>query len=159
MRAVSPNNNIIITHYIILYVYTYAQLLHRDIFCSLLRKVKDESATGSSTSNRVRTTLTISVEDIEYDTSACQLRVKGRNIQENQYVKVSTKTSCTHAHTHTHSLTHTYSLTHILTHTHTCTYYTHTHTFIHTHTRTHTQEVEACGGNFESFYFFLCLIF
>ena len=58
---------------------------------SLLRKVKDESATGSSTSNRVRTTLTLSVEDIEYDTSACQLRVKGRNIQENQYVKVSTK--------------------------------------------------------------------
>ena len=29
------------------------------------------------------------MEDIEYDTSACQLRVKGRNIQENQYVKVS----------------------------------------------------------------------
>lgn len=55
-----------------------------------IRKVKDESATGSSTSNRVRTTLTLSVEDIEYDTSACQLRVKGRNIQENQYVKVST---------------------------------------------------------------------
>ena len=50
--------------------------------------MKDESATGSSTSNRVRTTLTLSVEDIEYDTSACQLRVKGRNIQENQYVKV-----------------------------------------------------------------------
>ena len=47
--------------------------------------------TGSSTSNRVRTTLTLSVEDIEYDTSACQLRVKGRNIQENQYVKVSIK--------------------------------------------------------------------
>ena len=50
--------------------------------------MKDESATGSSTSNRVRTTLTLSVEGIEFDTSACQLRVKGRNIQENQYVKV-----------------------------------------------------------------------
>ena len=60
-------------------------------FASPIRKVKDESATGSSTSNRVRTTLTLSVEDIEYDTSACQLRVKGRNIQENQYVKVSTQ--------------------------------------------------------------------
>lgn len=53
-----------------------------------IRKVKDESATGSSTASRVRTTLTISVENIEFDTSACELRVKGRNIQENQYVKV-----------------------------------------------------------------------
>ena len=52
------------------------------------RKVKDESATGSSTANRVRTVLTISVESIEFDTAACELRVKGRNIQENQYVKV-----------------------------------------------------------------------
>ena len=53
-----------------------------------IRKVKDESVTGSSTANRVRTTLTLSVENIEFDTSACELRVKGRNIQENQYVKV-----------------------------------------------------------------------
>lgn len=52
------------------------------------RKVKDESSTGSSTTNRVRTTLTITVENIEFDTAACELRVKGRNIQENQYVKV-----------------------------------------------------------------------
>ena len=55
----------------------------------LCRKVKDESATGSSTTSRVRTVLTVSVEGIEFDTAACMLRVKGRNIQENQYVKVS----------------------------------------------------------------------
>jgi protein pelota len=53
-----------------------------------IRKVKDESSTGSSTSNRVRTNLTISIETIEFDTAACQLRVKGKNIQENQYVKM-----------------------------------------------------------------------
>ena len=53
-----------------------------------IRKVKDETATGSSTASRVRTTLTLSVENIEFDTSVCELRVKGRNIQENQYVKV-----------------------------------------------------------------------
>ena len=52
------------------------------------RKVKDESSTGSSTSNRVRTNLTISIEAIEFDTAACELRVKGKNIQENQYVKM-----------------------------------------------------------------------
>lgn len=53
-----------------------------------VRKVTQESATGSSTSSRVRTMLTISVEDTHFDTQACALRVKGRNIQENQYVKM-----------------------------------------------------------------------
>ena len=52
------------------------------------RKVTSESATGSSSSERVRTTLTLSVEGIEYDSPACELRVKGRNIQENPYVKM-----------------------------------------------------------------------
>lgn len=55
---------------------------------STIRKVQSESATGSSTSNRVRTTLTICVENIDFDTQACMLRLKGRNIVENQYVKV-----------------------------------------------------------------------
>lgn len=58
---------------------------------STVRKVQTESATGSSTSNRVRTTLTISVENIDFDTQACMLRLKGRNLEENQYVKVKTK--------------------------------------------------------------------
>ncbi|XP_056645018.1 protein pelota isoform X2 [Diorhabda sublineata] len=53
-----------------------------------IRKVQTESSTGSSSSNRVRTTLTISVENIDFDTQACMLRLKGRNIEENQYVKM-----------------------------------------------------------------------
>ena len=53
------------------------------------RKVQTESATGSTSSSKIRTTLTIRVETIDFDTQACVLRVKGRNIQENQYVKVS----------------------------------------------------------------------
>lgn len=55
---------------------------------STIRKVVTESATGSTGSNRIRTTLTIKVETIDFDTQACVLRVKGRNIQENQYVKM-----------------------------------------------------------------------
>ncbi|XP_065200804.1 protein pelota [Planococcus citri] len=55
---------------------------------STVRKVLNESATGSTTSNRVRTTLTITVENIDFDTQACVLRLKGRNIEENQYVKL-----------------------------------------------------------------------
>lgn len=54
----------------------------------MYRKVQNESATGSSTSHRVRTTLTISVETVDFDTQACLLRLKGRNIEENDYVKV-----------------------------------------------------------------------
>lgn len=59
------------------------------VTASTVRKVQTESSTGSSTSNRVRTTLTIRVENIDFDTQACMLRLKGRNIVENQYVKVN----------------------------------------------------------------------
>lgn len=55
---------------------------------STIRKVQTESATGSVGSNRVRTMLTIRVEDIDFDHQACVLRVKGRNITENRYVKM-----------------------------------------------------------------------
>ena len=55
---------------------------------STLRKVQVESSTGTVGSNRVRTTLTIQVESIDFDSQACSLHVKGRNIQENQYVKM-----------------------------------------------------------------------
>lgn len=53
-----------------------------------VRKVQNETSTGSSSSSRIRTTLTIKVESIDFDTQACVLRLKGRNIEENQYVKV-----------------------------------------------------------------------
>ena len=35
--------------------------------------------------------LTIEVETIDFDTQACVLRLKGRNVEENQYVKVLKK--------------------------------------------------------------------
>nr|CAG4646302.1 EOG090X07BV [Macrothrix elegans] len=55
---------------------------------STIRKVQTESATGSSSSSRVRTMITIEVETIDFDTQACMLRLKGRNVEENQYVKM-----------------------------------------------------------------------
>ena len=54
----------------------------------IFRKVQNESSTGSTSSSRIRTKLTICVENIDFDTQACVLRLKGRNIEENQYVKV-----------------------------------------------------------------------
>lgn len=58
------------------------------VTASTIRKVQNETATGSSTSSRVRTTLTLKIENIDYDTQACMLRLKGRNVEENQYVKM-----------------------------------------------------------------------
>lgn len=58
------------------------------VLASTIRKVQNESSTGSSTSSRIRTTLRIQVENIDFDTQACMLRLKGRNVEENQYVKV-----------------------------------------------------------------------
>ncbi|AWP17668.1 putative protein pelota -like isoform 5 [Scophthalmus maximus] len=55
---------------------------------STIRKVQTESTTGSVGSSRVRTTLTLCVETIDFDSQACQLRVKGTNLEENQYVKM-----------------------------------------------------------------------
>jgi len=55
---------------------------------STIRKVQTESATGSSSSSRVRTMLTIEVETIYFDTQACVLGLKGRNVEENPYVKM-----------------------------------------------------------------------
>ncbi|XP_053987891.1 protein pelota [Hylaeus volcanicus] len=58
------------------------------VSCSTIRKVQMESATGSSNSHRVRTTLTICVEVIDFDKQACVLRLRGKNVEENKYVKV-----------------------------------------------------------------------
>nr|XP_014353763.1 PREDICTED: protein pelota homolog [Latimeria chalumnae] len=55
---------------------------------STIRKVQTESSTGSVGSTRIRTTLTICVETVDFDSQVCRLRVKGTNIQENEYVKV-----------------------------------------------------------------------
>jgi len=53
-----------------------------------IRKVQTETATGSTNSSKVRTMLTIHIETIDFDTQAGVLRVKGKNIVENQYVKM-----------------------------------------------------------------------
>ncbi|XP_038636278.1 protein pelota homolog [Scyliorhinus canicula] len=69
--------------------HTYNLLQIKDsLRASTFRKVQTESSTGSVGSNRVRTTLTICVETIDFDAQACMLRVKGTNIQENDYVKM-----------------------------------------------------------------------
>ena len=62
--------------------------IHDSIRASTFRKVTTEGSTGTSRSQKIRLTLTLEVEDIDFDTQACKLRVKGRNIEENEHVKM-----------------------------------------------------------------------
>ncbi|KAJ1553092.1 hypothetical protein HK096_009257, partial [Nowakowskiella sp. JEL0078] len=65
-------------------------LLQKDdsLKASTIRRVVSESATGSTDKTSVRITLTLAVETIDYDTQAGMLRINGRNIVENKFVKV-----------------------------------------------------------------------
>jgi protein pelota len=55
---------------------------------SSFRKLTTTSATGSTSSSKVRIRLTIGVEDVAYDSHTCMLRVKGVCVEENEYVKM-----------------------------------------------------------------------
>lgn len=55
---------------------------------SALRRVTTESATGSSASHRVHTTLTIHVRSTNFDAQASTLHVSGRITVENDFTKV-----------------------------------------------------------------------
>ncbi|ELR12906.1 translation factor pelota, putative [Acanthamoeba castellanii str. Neff] len=53
-----------------------------------LRKVQQSSSTGSVKNERVRLTLTIAVENIDFEAEAGVLRLKGTNVSESQHVKM-----------------------------------------------------------------------
>jgi protein pelota len=65
-------------------------LLERNdrIRATALRKVQNESATGSVTTTRVHTTLTITIEKTDFDVQAGALHVSGPVTEENKYVKM-----------------------------------------------------------------------
>jgi len=54
---------------------------------STVRKVTQTTDTGSTTTAKRRMILTIEVINVDYDSAACALRVKGRTIEENDFVK------------------------------------------------------------------------
>ncbi len=54
---------------------------------STVRKVVQTTDTGTSSTTKKRMKLTIEVIDVDYDIGACTLRVKGRTIEENEFVK------------------------------------------------------------------------
>ncbi|CAJ0640236.1 13362_t:CDS:2 [Entrophospora sp. SA101] len=54
-----------------------------------LRRVQRENSTGTVDSQRIRLTLGISVNNIDFDPQGGILRIRGRVILENKHVKVS----------------------------------------------------------------------
>ncbi len=69
--------------------FTYNLIRPTDLLrASALRRVTTESATGSTSSQRVHINLLISVEKLDFDTQSAQLHVSGRIVEETKYTKV-----------------------------------------------------------------------
>ncbi|KAL8646186.1 MAG: hypothetical protein Q9210_006279 [Variospora velana] len=69
--------------------YAYNLIRPKDLLrASALRRVVTESATGSTSSTRVHTTLTIRVESLDFDPQSSQLHVSGRIAEETKFTKV-----------------------------------------------------------------------
>ncbi|ORE01706.1 hypothetical protein BCV72DRAFT_309777 [Rhizopus microsporus var. microsporus] len=58
------------------------------IKATTIRRLQSESSTGSSTSQRIRLTLTITVENVDFDPVVGLLRINGRVSSENTFVKM-----------------------------------------------------------------------
>lgn len=61
---------------------------HDLVEANTMRNVTRESKTGSVEKNRIRIWMKIEVERVEFDSEQCSLRVLGRNMTENEYVKM-----------------------------------------------------------------------
>jgi protein pelota len=50
-------------------------------------KVQSETSTGSVAANRIKLALALRVDDVQFDSSACSMRVKGSNVEESEHVR------------------------------------------------------------------------
>uniref|UniRef100_A0A7S1KN67 Protein pelota homolog n=1 Tax=Percolomonas cosmopolitus TaxID=63605 RepID=A0A7S1KN67_9EUKA len=58
------------------------------IKCSTIRKISKETSTGSVASERLKITLTVQCEKTDFDPKGGNLRVSGKNVVENKFVKL-----------------------------------------------------------------------
>ncbi|KAF8948641.1 hypothetical protein BGZ47_003575 [Haplosporangium gracile] len=63
---------------------------HDQLRAVTIRRIQSESSTGSVDSQRIRLTLSISVDNVDFDTQVGMLRISGRVIVENPHVKLGT---------------------------------------------------------------------
>jgi protein pelota len=62
-----------------------------------------ETVTGSVSKNKIRIRLTLRIERIAFDAEQCSLRLTGKNIVENEHVKVSGQYSCINSYLYSFS--------------------------------------------------------
>ena len=60
----------------------------RQAYGRMRRKVQKEMASGATDSQRVRLTLEVVVEDIDFDPVSGRLRLRGKNVLENPHVRL-----------------------------------------------------------------------
>eukprot|EP00158_Paraphelidium_tribonemae_P004768 Partr_v1_DN26958_c0_g1_i10_m7031 putative pelota homolog len=58
------------------------------LFLTSASRLQTVSSTGSTDSQRVRITITIAVESMDFDASTCSIRVNGKVVEENEHVKM-----------------------------------------------------------------------
>ncbi len=58
------------------------------VSASTVRKVVKEISSGATAANKIKIYIKICVEKIEFDQEQCSLRVSGKNIEENEHVRV-----------------------------------------------------------------------
>ncbi|RHY23432.1 hypothetical protein DYB32_009203 [Aphanomyces invadans] len=63
-----------------------------------VRKVVKEGATGSTSSQRLRMSLALEIDHIDFDPAKCLLRIKGINVEENPHVRVLISSTAPAAH-------------------------------------------------------------
>ena len=69
--------------------HAYNLLQENDLVrCTTLRKVINTSSTGSTTSSKVRTNLTIKVNKVDFDPTSLQVRISGPNVEESKFVRL-----------------------------------------------------------------------
>mmetsp|Transcript_18549 Transcript_18549/g.21346 ORF Transcript_18549/g.21346 Transcript_18549/m.21346 type:complete len:410 (-) Transcript_18549:160-1389(-) len=61
---------------------------HDLVRCTTVRKVVKESSTGSTSSSKVRMSLTIEVQKIEFDPDSISVRISGPNREESNFVRM-----------------------------------------------------------------------
>ena len=59
-----------------------------EVEASTMRNITRETKTGSVSKERIRLTLRLAVERVEFDAEQCSLRVSGKNCKENDHVKL-----------------------------------------------------------------------
>ncbi|KAL2650908.1 hypothetical protein R1flu_019036 [Riccia fluitans] len=69
--------------------HVYNLVAPKDLISAVtVRKVNRETSTGGNEAERVRLKLEVQVETVEYDNVAAVLRVRGKNMAENEYVRL-----------------------------------------------------------------------